>query len=112
MTTPQQPSQHKAPRCSFCGKSHTLAKKLIAGPSVYICDDCVRISCEILTKEMPDWPVRPRTAKDPLKTSYDLLCSMRDKGEISEEIFQSRILIMLDKEFSPEKKSIRKIRKK
>lgn len=105
MAATQKPSQNKDPRCSFFGKSHTLVKKLIAGPGVYICDDCVRISCEILTKEMSDWPVLIRTAKDPLKTSYDLLCSMRDKGEISEEIFQSRILTMLDKEFFPKKTS-------
>lgn len=26
--------------CSFCGKSHTEAKKLIAGPNIYICDEC------------------------------------------------------------------------
>ena len=27
--------------CSFCGKSHAEVKKLIAGPGVYICDNCV-----------------------------------------------------------------------
>jgi ATP-dependent protease Clp ATPase subunit len=27
--------------CSFCGKSHTEVKKLIAGPGVYICDNCI-----------------------------------------------------------------------
>ena len=34
--------------CSFCGKDKSLVKKLIAGPAVYICDECVRLCGEIL----------------------------------------------------------------
>ncbi|MCB9676231.1 MAG: hypothetical protein H6737_14005 [Alphaproteobacteria bacterium] len=34
--------------CSFCGKASTEVKKLIAGPSVYICDECVALCNEIL----------------------------------------------------------------
>jgi ATP-dependent Clp protease ATP-binding subunit ClpX len=29
------------PKCSFCGKGHAEVKKLIAGPTVYICNECV-----------------------------------------------------------------------
>jgi hypothetical protein len=35
-------------RCSFCGKSQNEVKKLIAGPTVYICDECVDICNEII----------------------------------------------------------------
>ncbi|MGB9668289.1 MAG: ATP-dependent Clp protease ATP-binding subunit ClpX [bacterium] len=38
-------------RCSFCGKSQNEVKKLIAGPGVYICDQCVRICMDILAEE-------------------------------------------------------------
>ncbi|MCX7796702.1 MAG: ATP-dependent Clp protease ATP-binding subunit ClpX [bacterium] len=38
-------------RCSFCGKSQNEVKKLIAGPGVYICDQCVKICVEILEED-------------------------------------------------------------
>ncbi len=37
--------------CSFCGKSHAEVKKLIAGPGVYICDNCIHVCKSILDKE-------------------------------------------------------------
>ena len=37
--------------CSFCGKSQRDVRKLIAGPSVYICDECVELCNEIITEE-------------------------------------------------------------
>ncbi len=39
-------------RCSFCGKSQDEVKKLIAGPSVYICDECIELCNEIMVE---DW---------------------------------------------------------
>ena len=38
-------------RCSFCGKSRDQVRKLIAGPTVYICDECVRLCNEIMAEE-------------------------------------------------------------
>jgi len=38
--------------CSFCGKSQSEVGKLIAGPGVYICDECVRLSNDILNEEL------------------------------------------------------------
>ena len=38
--------------CSFCGKSHAEVKKLIAGPGVYICDNCVVLCKNVLDKEL------------------------------------------------------------
>ncbi|MGA2750630.1 MAG: ATP-dependent Clp protease ATP-binding subunit ClpX [Verrucomicrobiota bacterium] len=38
--------------CSFCGKSHAEVKKLIAGPAVYICDNCVLLCKSVLDKEL------------------------------------------------------------
>jgi len=38
-------------RCSFCGKSQEEVKKLIAGPAVYICDECIELCNEIVEEE-------------------------------------------------------------
>ena len=38
-------------RCSFCGKSRDQVRKLIAGPTVYICDECVHLCNEIMAEE-------------------------------------------------------------
>ena len=38
-------------KCSFCGKTQDQVKKLIAGPEVYICDECVDLCNEILDEE-------------------------------------------------------------
>ena len=37
--------------CSFCGKSQHEVKKLIAGPSVFICDECIDLCNDIITDE-------------------------------------------------------------
>jgi ATP-dependent Clp protease ATP-binding subunit ClpX len=37
--------------CSFCGREQSVVKKLIAGPAVYICDECVHLSYKILKEE-------------------------------------------------------------
>tara|TARA_B100000073_G_C23683693_1_gene553589 strand:- start:95 stop:1363 length:1269 start_codon:yes stop_codon:yes gene_type:complete len=44
-------SEEKNLHCSFCGKSQHEVKKLIAGPSVYICDECVELCDDIITEE-------------------------------------------------------------
>src|SRR3984885_2721722 len=40
-------------KCSFCGKSQKQVKKLIAGPGVYICDECIDLCNEIIEEELP-----------------------------------------------------------
>ena len=42
--------------CSFCGKSHAEVKKLIQGPGVYICDNCVLLCKSVLEKELAPEP--------------------------------------------------------
>ena len=41
-------------KCSFCGKSQKQVKKLIAGPGVYICDECIELCNEIIESEVDD----------------------------------------------------------
>jgi len=45
-------------KCSFCGKSQEQVRKLIAGPGVYICDECVELCNEILDDELVDASAR------------------------------------------------------
>jgi ATP-dependent Clp protease ATP-binding subunit ClpX len=47
--------------CSFCGKSHSEVKKLIAGPGVYICNECIEVCSNILEKELGTAPSKGKT---------------------------------------------------
>ena len=44
----------KSIRCSFCGKAQENVKKIVAGPGVYICDECVELCDEIIQEEMEE----------------------------------------------------------
>lgn len=55
MTDKRKDSDHsKLLYCSFCGKSQHEVRKLIAGPSVYICDECVDLCNDIIREEIRD----------------------------------------------------------
>ena len=49
---PKKPEKNELLYCSFCGKSQHEVRKLIAGPSVFICDECVDLCNDIITEEM------------------------------------------------------------
>ncbi|MGF1510600.1 MAG: ATP-dependent Clp protease ATP-binding subunit ClpX [Myxococcota bacterium] len=61
--------------CSFCGKSQREVKKLIAGPTVYICDECIRLCNDIIAEErMKDSALGPKERIPPpteIKTFLD-----------------------------------------
>ena len=44
-------SNNSSLRCSFCSKSQSEVRKLIAGPNVYICDECIEICTDIISEE-------------------------------------------------------------
>lgn len=39
-------------KCSFCGKTQDQVRKLVAGPGVYICDECIDLCTEIVEEEL------------------------------------------------------------
>ena len=41
-------------KCNFCGKSQKQVRKLIAGPGVYICDECIELCNEIIEEELSE----------------------------------------------------------
>src|ERR1700761_5192656 len=51
------PGPPKTLHCSFCGKSQHDVRKLIAGPLVYICDECVQICTDVVKDEDTFWKV-------------------------------------------------------
>lgn len=51
--------------CSFCGKSQHEVRKLIAGPSVFVCDECVELCNDIIREEMQDKSGTPHGSKLP-----------------------------------------------
>jgi len=51
--------------CSFCGKSQREVKKLIAGPTVYICDECIELCNDIIAEEYGREEVSPETSRVP-----------------------------------------------
>ncbi|MBI3630703.1 MAG: AAA family ATPase, partial [Candidatus Rokubacteria bacterium] len=62
-------------KCSFCGKSQNDVRKLIAGPTVYICDECIELCNDIIAEEWEEEKSREiRSLPKPseIKTALDL----------------------------------------
>jgi hypothetical protein len=49
--SPDEPDREAPLRCSFCSKTQNDVRKLIAGPTVFICDECVEVCMDILTDD-------------------------------------------------------------
>jgi ATP-dependent Clp protease ATP-binding subunit ClpX len=64
-------SSEKALYCSFCGKSQHEVKKLIAGPSVFICDECIDLCNDIIRDELPGLE-SVKASSDDVPTPADL----------------------------------------
>ena len=45
------PKGDKTIRCSFCGKTQEEVERIIAGPGVYICDECIELCAAIMNEE-------------------------------------------------------------
>lgn len=46
--------EKKQLKCSFCGKTQDQVRRLVAGPGVYICDECIELCQEIIEEEFDD----------------------------------------------------------
>lgn len=62
--------------CSFCGKSQHEVRKLIAGPSVYICDECVDLCNDIISEEIRE--IMPRKDERSLPTPHEIRSHLDD----------------------------------
>jgi ATP-dependent Clp protease ATP-binding subunit ClpX len=61
-------------KCSFCGKSQKQVKKLIAGPGVYICDECIDLCNEIIEEELSETSELRFDELPKPREIYDFLC--------------------------------------
>jgi ATP-dependent Clp protease ATP-binding subunit ClpX len=77
-------SSEKVLYCSFCGKSQHEVKKLIAGPSVFICDECIELCNDIIRDEVPAEGADAKTAKSDLPIPSEIKASL-DQYVIGQE---------------------------
>ena len=76
-------SSEKLLYCSFCGKSQHEVKKLIAGPSVFICDECIDLCNDIIRDESSGDPAAG-TARSDLPSPHEI-CTILDQYVIGQE---------------------------
>ncbi|MBD3322516.1 MAG: AAA domain-containing protein, partial [Chitinivibrionales bacterium] len=62
MATKKGSGKHSHLFCSFCGKSQEEVKKLVAGPSVYICDECIELCMDIVAEEQKEAMAKRKAA--------------------------------------------------
>ncbi|MEQ5683027.1 ATP-dependent protease ATP-binding subunit ClpX [Providencia huaxiensis] len=70
MTDKRKEGTGKLLYCSFCGKSQHEVRKLIAGPSVYICDECVDLCLDIIREEIKE--LTPHRERSELPTPHEI----------------------------------------
>ena len=72
--------------CSFCGKSQHEVRKLIAGPTVFICDECVELCMDIIREENKSSMVKSRdgvpTPQDIIKILDEYVIGQRQAKQI------------------------------
>ncbi|EBO3463259.1 ATP-dependent protease ATP-binding subunit ClpX, partial [Salmonella enterica subsp. enterica serovar Senftenberg] len=76
MTDKRKDGSGKLLYCSFCGKSQHEVRKLIAGPSVYICDECVDLCNDIIREEIKE--VAPHRERSALPTPHEIRTHLDD----------------------------------
>ena len=76
-------------KCSFCGKSQKQVKKLIAGPGVYICDECIDLCNEIIEEELGE---SPNTGWDELPKPREIY-SFLDQYVIGQDVAKKALSV-------------------
>jgi len=78
--------------CSFCGKSQHEVKKLIAGPSVFICDECIDLCNEIIRDELPNSTAPLKEGQSDLPTPA-LIKANLDQYVIGQEVAKKSLSV-------------------
>ncbi len=78
--------------CSFCGKSQHEVKKLIAGPSVFICDECIELCNDIIRDEVPAEAGSTKASKSDLPTPGEIKGSL-DQYVIGQEVAKRTLAV-------------------
>jgi ATP-dependent Clp protease ATP-binding subunit ClpX len=85
-------SAEKTLYCSFCGKSQHEVKKLIAGPSVFICDECIDLCNEIIRDELPNSTAPLKEGQSDLPTPA-LIKANLDQYVIGQEVAKKSLSV-------------------
>jgi len=85
-------SSEKVLYCSFCGKSQHEVKKLIAGPSVFICDECIELCNDIIRDEVPVDAADPKAAKSDLPIPSEIKASL-DQYVIGQDVAKRTLAV-------------------
>ena len=85
-------SSEKVLYCSFCGKSQHEVKKLIAGPSVFICDECIELCNDIIRDEAPADAPGAKAAKSDLPTPSEIKGNL-DAYVIGQEVAKRTLAV-------------------
>ena len=83
MADKKSTSSEKLLYCSFCGKSQHEVKKLIAGPSVFICDECIDL-CNDIIRDEASIAELGKEPKSDLPTPQEI-CALLDQYVIGQE---------------------------
>lgn len=83
MATPDAATEHL--RCSFCGKAHTEVNKLVAGPGVHICNECVGLA-EAIIEEYRDKPVELRLPTWGSLTDEEMLAHIPRVAAVGDQV--------------------------
>ena len=85
-------SGEKVLYCSFCGKSQHEVKKLIAGPSVFICDECIELCNDIIRDEVPADGANAKPNKSDLPVPSEIKGSL-DQYVIGQEVAKRTLAV-------------------
>ena len=85
-------SSEKVLYCSFCGKSQHEVKKLIAGPSVFICDECIELCNDIIRDEVPVDTPQTRANKSDLPVPSEIKASL-DQYVIGQDVAKRTLAV-------------------
>jgi hypothetical protein len=83
VTANLQGESAESAKCSFCGKNQRQVEKLIAGPSVFICSECVDLCIDIISEEMPAPPPLATALEDVRRRLVEL---GTEAGELTKQI--------------------------
>ena len=85
-------SSEKVLYCSFCGKSQHEVKKLIAGPSVFICDECIELCNDIIRDEVTPDSAGANGVKSELPAPFEIMASL-DQYVIGQEVAKRTLAV-------------------
>ena len=88
--------------CSFCGKSQREVKKLIAGPNVYICDECIQLCNDIIAEEAVKVINDEIKKKGAVATSLSKILGL-SQAEILGRLQRDKLFVWIARKISPAK---------